>query len=242
MMRELLAWLTPSNAPVLIAIASAVSAFAALVVMWATVVNVVINRRLARDNRALNKAGSEPRVVAYAIINPYVYGAIDFVIRNIGKGAARNVSYKIVSGGEDLDAKKVNLPRPNMGYTFLPQDEQVSTFMGMGWDLLAAPEIKPFEVEITYEDLKGSKHSGRYKIDAAQFGGLHRVGKPPEQEIVDHLKTIASVLEGWSHRRLQVETMSVTERREHDQQVMQAMEDRRARRSGEAPPAGDQAA
>jgi hypothetical protein len=223
-------WLTPTNAPVIIAVASVASTFTAIVVMFATLVGVSINRRLANENRALHKAGSEPRVVGYAIINPNVYGAIDFVIRNIGKGAARNISYKIVSGGDDLEAKKVHLPRMGVPYAFLPQDEQLSTFMGMGWDLLASPEIAPFEIEIDYEDLSGGKHTGRWKIDGAQFGGLHRVGKPPDEEIAENIKKIVDVMEGWAHGRLQVETMSVTERQEYDEQVRKSMEERRAKR------------
>jgi hypothetical protein len=227
-------WTNPTNAPILIAIASAVSAFSALIVMIATIVNVAINRRLAKDNRALNKAGNAPRIVGYATINPHVYAAIDFVIRNIGKGAARNISYRVISGGDDLELKGVRLPRMDVQYSFLPQDEQFSTFMGMGWDLLKEPEIKPFEIEITYEDLGGGKHSGRYTVNAAQFGGLHRLGTPPDEEIAEYIKKICGVMEGWSHRRLQVETMSITERREHDESLRKRME--RKKSQGEQPP------
>src|SRR4051812_46658062 len=204
-----MAWLTPTNAPVLIAIGSATSAFAAIIVMVATIVNVAINRRLARENRALNKAGSEPRVVGYAIINPHVYGAIDFVIRNIGKGPARNISFKIISGGDDLPSKKVFLPPAGVKFAFLPQDEQISTCMGMGWELLAEPKLAPFEIQIDCENLVGEKQSRSFKIDAAQFEGLVRVGKPPDQEIAESIKGILNVMEGWARGRLQVETMSV---------------------------------
>jgi hypothetical protein len=45
------------------AVGSVASAFAAIVIMFATLANVRINHRLAADNRTLNKAGIEPRVV-----------------------------------------------------------------------------------------------------------------------------------------------------------------------------------
>lgn len=102
--------------------------------------------------------------------------------------------------------------------------------MGMSWELLAAPVLAPFEIEIQYEDLAGNKHSGRYNIDVAPFDGLHRLGKPPQEEIADALKAMAKSMESWAHNRLQVETMSLTERREHDAKVRKSMEERRAKR------------
>jgi hypothetical protein len=58
----MLAWLS-ANAAVVMAVGSVASAFAAIVIMFATLANVRINHRLAADNRTLNKAGIEPRVV-----------------------------------------------------------------------------------------------------------------------------------------------------------------------------------
>jgi hypothetical protein len=152
----MLAWLN-ANAPIVIGVASAVSAFAAVVVMFGTIVTVALNRRLAKENRVLRKAETDPHVVAYATINPRAWGAIDFVIANIGKGAARNVSYKVVAGGDDLKAKNVRLLPSSVKYAFLPQDEQLSSSMGMGWDLLAEPRISPFDIELTYEDIGGAR-------------------------------------------------------------------------------------
>jgi hypothetical protein len=232
----MIAWLN-ANAGAVGAIASAVSAFAAVVLMGTTIVYAWHTSQLAIENRLQRKAGTEPQVVGYAIINARVYGAIDFVIRNIGKGAARNVSYDIVAGGDDLRAKKVRLPPTGVKYAFLPQDEQISTFMGMGWDLLANPPLASFEIEVSYEDMSGEQYKGRFKIDAAQFGGLHRVGQPAEEEIAESLKKMVRVMENWAQQRLQVETMSVTERKEHDKQLREWIEEQKGKR--EPPKAAD---
>jgi hypothetical protein len=223
-------WLN-ANAGTVSGFAAVVSATATLVIMVATVVYAALTRHLVFENRLLRKAGTDPQVVGYAIINPRVYAAIDFVIRNIGKGSARNVSYRIVAGGEDLGTKEIRLPPPGIKYAFLPQDEQISVFMGMGWDLLKEPAIEPFDIEISYQDIAGYQYKERFTIDAAQFGGLHRVGTSHEEDAAKNLKTIATVMEGWAHRRLQVETMSITERQEHDQELRQRMEEMRARRN-----------
>lgn len=91
----MIVWLN-ANAGAVSALASGVSAVAAIVLMITTIVYAKFTWQLTVENRLLRKAGTDPQVVGYAAINPRVFGAIDFVIRNIGKGAARNVSYKLL--------------------------------------------------------------------------------------------------------------------------------------------------
>jgi hypothetical protein len=106
------------------------------------------------------------------------------------------------------------------------------------WHLDAArgPSTPSFEIEVSYEDVAGNPYNGRFKIDVGQFDGLHRLGQPTDEQIAESLKKIVSVMERWGHQRLQVETMSVTERREHDEQVRKLMEERKAKRD---PPKDD---
>jgi hypothetical protein len=229
-------WLN-ENANAVSAMASVVSAFAAVVLMATTIVYAIYTWQLTIENRLLRKAGTDPQVVACATINPRVFAAIDFVIKNVGRGAARNISYKIVSGGEQLKGRDVRLLPEGVCFAFLPQDDQLSASMGMGWDLLKEPAIKPFEVVVNYEDMEGNKCSGRFRIDVGQFEGLGRLGAPPGEQMADALGKIASAIEGWASRRLQVETMSVTERKEHDEQTRKWIEERRQKR--EVPEPGE---
>jgi hypothetical protein len=122
-------WLN-ANQGAATALAAIVSTLATVVLAVTTIVYAWHTWQLAKENRLLRKAGTDPQVVAYAMINPRVYGAIDFVIANIGKGAARNVSFKIITGGEDLKAKSVRLPLASVKFAFLPQDDQIFTGMG----------------------------------------------------------------------------------------------------------------
>ena len=223
----MLAWLN-TNANAVIALASTVSAFAAMILMVVTIIYARYTWQLTVENCLLRKAGTDPQVVAYATINPRVYGAIDFVIANIGKGAARNVSYKVAAGGNDLKTKNVRLPLTGITFAFLPQDEQISTSMGMGWDLLAEPPLAPFEIDVEYEDMSGNQQIGQFRIDVAQFEGLHRLGTPPEEDIANAVKKIADIIDGWAQRRLQVETISTSERKKQDEQRHRELEERRA--------------
>jgi hypothetical protein len=226
----MIAWLN-ANSVAMSAIASGVSAFAAVVLMITTIVYARYTWQLTIENRLLRKAGTDPQVVAFALINQRVYGAIDFVIANIGKGAAQNVSFEIVSGATDFGIKNIRLPHTGASFTFLPQGEQISTLLGMGHELLSEPGLQPFEVEVAYEDLSGTKQKARFKVDVGPFEGLMRLGKPPEIEIAESVTKIADELRGWASRRLQVETMSVSERQREDEETRKLMEERRAKRS-----------
>jgi hypothetical protein len=226
----MISWLN-SNAPLVAGMASAVSAFAATVVMFATLMTVRLNRRLARENRELRKAEGDPQVIAYVTINPRVFSALDFVIANIGKGAAKNISFKVVSGGTDLARKGVQLLRSDVKYSFVLAGQQLSSTMGMGFELLANPVLAPFEVEVTYENLREEKTTTRHLIDVSQFNGVTRLGQPFEEQIAESVKKIASAMESWRMSRLQVETMSVTERRQRDEQFRRAVEEERSQES-----------
>ena len=231
MLASTLTWLN-SNAPIVGALAACVSALTAIMIMFVSFATVGLNWRLARENRKLRKAETSPRVVAYLALNPRAFGAVDFVLKNIGKGPATNVRYKLVSGGGAFNSKNIRMLPSSLNYALLPQDDQLTSSMGMGWDLLAAPRLNPFEIELSFEDLTGSKHSTRFKLDVAQFDGMGRLGDTPDEQIADSLRKIVSVMEGCSHRRLQVEAMSVTERREHDQRFREMIEERRGNRGG----------
>lgn len=65
------------------------TATATIVLAATTIVYAWHTWQLVKENRLLRKAGTDPQVVAFAIINPHVYGAIDFVMANVGKGPAR---------------------------------------------------------------------------------------------------------------------------------------------------------
>ena len=230
----MLNWLN-SNATIVSALASAVGAFTALVVMSLTIVTVRLNRGLARENRELRKAEGDPRVVGYARINPRVFGAIEFVIANIGKGPAKNISYRVISDEQILKDKGLQLLPRNVPFTFLPAGESLGASLGFGWDLYEKPRLDRFDVEITFENLKSEQQTARYTVDVAQFDGMGRLGKPSDELMVENLKRIADAMEGWSMRRLQVETMSVTERAELDAKLMKRMEEQRAKRGAASP-------
>jgi hypothetical protein len=231
-MHELVAWLN-SNAGAITVLASIVTALATAILMATTIVYAWHTWQLAKENRLLRKAGTDPQVVAYASLNPRVFGAIDYVLANIGKGAAKNITFEILSGGENFGPKNVHLPHRGVKFAFLPQGEQISTFLGMGFDLLAEPKLAPFRVEVRYEDIKGMAYTDQFEIDVIAFQGLIRLGVPADEEIAKSVELIAKTLDRIARGGLQVETITVQEREKLNEARRKQIDEREKRRQSQ---------
>ncbi len=194
-MNEILDFLT-ENQPALTVIATLFIALSALVTAVAT-------KTLASENKLLRKAETEPKVVAYLVIHPLYWTYFNFVIANVGRGPARNVSFKFIADEEDFETHHVALRNSTDRevMSFLPQGESIRVSFGSSIDLYKEPRLKPFEVVVEYDDMSGKRHCERCQLDVSQFEGFSTLGKPPEQEVADaltkiegHLKQVASEL------------------------------------------------
>ncbi|MCY3736573.1 MAG: hypothetical protein OXG13_09255 [Gemmatimonadaceae bacterium] len=135
-------------------------------------------------------------MVAYLANHPHHWDLIRFVISNVGRGAARNVSFRFLTSETDFETHGVsvsNTPdRRPLG--FLPQGETYAVFFGAVDRLLAKPRLRPFQVAVSYQDLDGRPRSEKFLLDVGQFEGSRSLGAPPEQEMAESLKMIADHL------------------------------------------------
>lgn len=172
------------------------TAVSTLFIAGGTTVSAILTRALIRENRLLRKADAEPRVVAYLANHPHHWDLIRFVISNVGRGAARNVSFRFLTREADFESHGVsvsNTPdRRPLG--FLPQGETYAVFFGAVDRLLAKPRLRPFQVAVSYQDLDGRPRSEKFLLDVGQFEGFRSLGAPPEREMADSLKQIAGHL------------------------------------------------
>ena len=168
---QLFTWLNANHGAVEAVAAVAIGIFAAFTVILTTII--------AKENRRLRRAETEPEVVAYLRIDPLKPVAINFVIMNVGRGPAMNVRFTI--GGDDADFAKhrvayihdVNWAPIGM----LPPGESFETLFGVGHELLKSPPLMPFGVEINYQDLGGRRsRSTNQLLDVSQFTGVARLG------------------------------------------------------------------
>ena len=177
-------WLN-ANAGSVTAAATAVIAVSAGVTAWLT-------RNLAKENRLLRQAGTEPRVVAYLKLDPYRANVVIFVLANVGHGPARNVEFTFQADESDFENHDVQVGNSSDRTlaTMLPQGERIEAFFGIGGALLKEPRLRPFNVSVTFQNLSGRDFSDEYSLDVSQFIGLSVLGSPPEYEIAQTLKKI----------------------------------------------------
>ena len=170
----------------------ALTAISTFVVALAAIASAYLTRALTEENRLLRKVGTEPKVVAYLAHHPYHWEFVNFVLANVGKGAAQNVSFRFLTDEEDFESHGVRLrnsaERRPLG--FLPQGESYVVSFGMGHMILKEPRLRPFGVKVAYQDLQGKPRSDVFQMDVAQFHGFHSLGRPPEQATADALKKI----------------------------------------------------
>ena len=194
---------------------SAITAIATLFIAVAAVVSAVLTRELIRENIRLRQMETEPEVIAYLHHHPHLWEFIDFVLANVGRGPARNVSFRFLADEDDFESHETALrnspERTPLG--FIPPGETYRAFFGTGTDLMKEPRLRPFDVEISYEDAKGSPRCKRFTLDMAQFEGMSSIGTPPTQDAADSLKKISRFLEriGVRRHRLLVETTTAEE-------------------------------
>lgn len=216
----------------------AVTALATVVIAIAAIATTLLTFKLAKENRLLRKAGTEPQVVAYLTTNPRHSTVVDFVLANVGQGPACNV--KFTFGAADGDFTTHNVQISNMAdrkpIGILPQAEQISTFFGTGPDLFKTPRLKPFKVRVEYENINGKHRAGEYQLDVSQFDGLITLGSPVEHEVAEALKKIEGHIKGLAtgFKRLKVETITTSEvREEEEERAQRAQAARDARRKDE---------
>lgn len=188
-----------------------VTALATVVIAVMAIVTGALTYALIRENRILRKAGTEPNVVAYLTTHARRPTMTNFVLANIGEGAARNLRFRFEADEQDFASHKVRLnnscDRAAIGV--LPQGEKIEAFFG-GHELYLNSKLKPFRVVIEYEDIKGRRRISTHSLDVSQFDGFSILGESAEHDIAEALKKIEQHFNHLSNgtSRLRVETVS----------------------------------
>ena len=197
-------------------LATAAIAFSAFLTVVLTAVTVALTAYVARENRLLRRASTEPEVIAY--LNPHRrYGTVlAFIIENVGRGVARNVCCSLKGDKDDFNAHRVNpdVFGHQLPIRLLAPDRRMEWWFCRGMDLLPEPTLLPFQVSVTYETLSGEHRKHEYQADASQFKGID-AGQSSEEDMVGTLKNIECHVKNWTSglERLKVDTMTTVETR-----------------------------
>ena len=178
-----------------------ITTIATLVIAFSAVVTAIITGTLARENKLLRKAETEPEVVAYLKpeLGSYV-PHVSLVLANLGQGPARNVICRIDVKKEEFENYDIHIPSHNaeLKFSCLPQGERIGMVLGgrklFGFDgdekKPSKAPFSPFNVTVCYENLGGKSHSHTYRLDIMDFGKIGAPFVSPEYEIAQTLKGI----------------------------------------------------
>jgi hypothetical protein len=79
--------------------ASLTTAISTIVLTLTTMVYAWLTAVLAKENKLLRKAGTEPQIIAYLSPYPRIVGPLQFILANVGQGPALNVRFRVTSYG-----------------------------------------------------------------------------------------------------------------------------------------------
>ena len=123
-----------------------------------------------------SKAGTEPEVAVFLKRDSRRNRAIYLALKNVGQGPAKNVMFTIRANRADFESHQVSSILPIdttvKAAGFLLQGESIESFFGISPTLSEHPQLQPFEVLVTYEDLKGTPREATYVLDVAQHNWI----------------------------------------------------------------------
>lgn len=174
----------------------------ALVIACSTVAYVFFTYLMFRGMYKTRQAETRPYIVIDFEINDHL---IDIVIQNIGKIAAKDVSFSFVPSlkkvnGEDLSKKGFLLN----GFSFFPPGKRFSCFFDAAFEYFKEGKQPPsYKVAVSYKNyLTNREYNENYIIDLSSYKGreyiefknIHHIANTLE-EIKKDINQIARKLE-----------------------------------------------
>lgn len=177
----------------LIEIVPAIAAF------MVALVSLLISLRALIEQKKMRQAGVDPVLIAHLTQDPYHPLIITLNISNVGAGAATNVFAKIdrklgdrpntmLKGIDDSDFFNGQQP-----IAVVLQGQSIPQWLGPGHSLLGKDPLQEFSVELTYEDIEGSKYKSIHYMDLREFDG-RTADDPAQTKIVKELQKISEEL------------------------------------------------
>lgn len=171
----------------------AITVLSTAIIAISAVTTAALTWRLIRDNRNLQRVGTDPEVVAYLVGDPF-QPLTNFVLANVGRGPAKNVQFEFDL--QDPHFKGILLRNdPNRRpFGFLLQGEKREMLFGDHrmygrGEYRDRETLPPFQVVVRWNNLRGRKFEATYTLDVRQFFGI-----PPTASLYSPLSKIADSL------------------------------------------------
>lgn len=160
---------------------------------FSTLIYTIFTLMLLFENRALRKAGTEPKVIAHFEMHPSGNGVIQLSLSNVGKGPALDVSFSFEYESGEFENYDLlfdyGKERPAM--TMIGQGEKFSFSFAIGNRLFSpkddkvSKELRPFNVKINWKSLANKKqYSEKYLLDISAYKSLPGLIEKPSIVII----------------------------------------------------------
>jgi len=200
-----------------------------LVVALSTVIYSILTGSLVRETKIMRKSQTEPVIIAYIEPSLEWINIINIHIKNIGVGAAENITFKVLKDYTDTKGRKFSENQYiKNGIKFLPpQGDYCSLFDNVvGKDFSKSNEMS-LSIIVYYQNRK-IKYQRGFIIDLNQYTGLLRIGGSPIHEIERSLERIEKGIDKMtrviSSNRISVKVISEEQARKEEEQLMAEME------------------
>ena len=174
-----------------------VTAVSTAIIAISAVITAFLTRCLIRDNRNLAKVGTEPEVVAYLTADP-LQPLVNFALANVGRGPAKQVEFELALEEYHYDRILLIKEPDRKPYGFLLQGEKKEMLFG-DHRLFGESALRPFQVVVKWQNLRGKKFQDAYTLDVRQFLGTSSISSvfSPLSKIANSLAKIEKLLTRW---------------------------------------------
>lgn len=181
---------------------------ATVVIAFSAIASLCVTWRLSQDNRALRKAATEPRVVAYldtvgswttagSSEKPYWNEDVVVVFANVGESSAKNVEASCDGDSNEFADCHAYPPTGRVTH-LLPPGQHREMRLGNRNHLTEPQPMTPFTVAVAWRDLGGREFAQDYELDVGYLSQLpFMINRPPSlattlSAIESHLQQLVS--------------------------------------------------
>jgi hypothetical protein len=199
------------------------TAWATVVLVFATVVLAAITAWLAHEQRMTRRDAIAPDVVV--TIEPAHITILKVCIQNIGRGAARNVSVRStppmlyqLDNETELDLTKTKSLNPS----FLKPGQKIERWLGYFGNLAD----KSYEIEVVYYNVSGRRYEQKYSIEIEMYNSS-QFNKDSLSDIAKGIESLTKAVTdaGSRFRPLYVNTFNPEDRAAEDAAERQWLND-----------------
>lgn len=161
------------------------------VVAWSAIASNRLNKRLV-------EAELDPAITAYLEPHPTAFRMFELVVRNVGRGSAREVRFEIEATQRTGSSKAFDslsqLGIVQTGMPFFPAGQELRFLVGTYQEL----ETAHANIRITYyRDVSARKHVALrvvFPLNVNHYSGMHKVGNDPAKISAEALRAISAAL------------------------------------------------